>query len=409
LSLSGAPMSGLDNVELLPEPEDDRILSAIDPSVVGFQEEWRSEVTGWAPLLAKPIHRVRGRRFLYTNITLFAILVSLMLWVWQSGYLFIELPPPKSEWAIQQAGFDDDILEGLTGKGVRVCIVDTGIDISHSAFEGIQVVFNDMISNSASPVDYGAIAHGTLMAGILISQSHQMGVATGITLGVVAALDDDGSGMNTAGEQTISEAIDWCIEQFSADIISLSLGGAQSDSMTREGPSVSSTRKALDRGIFVVAAAGNDGGDDDGRVSVPSNVPLAISVGASLEGGELWVNSSKGNQMTYDGEQRMHPNQKPEIIAPGVNIISTGSDDSWFSSSGTSDSTVFVTGALALILEDQPQLRASVNQDSSCIGEVKQALRISASDSIYEHDDALGYGNLDAGAWLEEVRMMPNC
>ena len=39
--------------------------------------------------------------------------------------------------------------------------------------------------------------------------------------------------------------------------------------MTREGPSVSVTRKAVDMGIFVVAAAGNDGGDDDGRVSVP--------------------------------------------------------------------------------------------------------------------------------------------
>lgn len=403
-------MSRLDSVELLPEPDDDRILSAIDPSVVGFQDEWRSEVTGWAPMVAKPIHRVRGRRFLFTNLALFAILASLMLWVWQSGYMFIDIPPPKSEWAIEQAGFNDDVLDGLTGKGVRVCIVDTGIDISHSAFEGIQVVFNDMISNSASPVDYGVIAHGTLMAGILISQSHQMGVASGITLGVVAALDDDGTGMNTAGEQTISDAIEWCIEQFSADIISLSLGGTQSDSMTREGPSVSSTRKALDRGIFVVAAAGNDGGNgDDGRVSVPSNVPLAISVGASSQGGDLWDNSSKGNQVTFDGEQRLHPNQKPEIIAPGVGIISTGAEDSWFSSSGTSDSTVFVTGALALILEDQPQLRSSATQDSSCIGEVKQSLRLSASDSIYQHDDSLGYGNLDAGAWLEEVRKIPNC
>jgi subtilisin family serine protease len=403
-------VSRLDSVELLPEPDDDRILSAIDPSVVGFQDEWRSEVTGWAPMVAKPIHRVRGRRFLFTNLALFAILASLMLWVWQSGYMFIDIPPPKSEWAIEQAGFNDDVLDGLTGKGVRVCIVDTGIDISHSAFEGFQVVFNDMISNSASPVDYGVIAHGTLMAGILISQSHQMGVASGITLGVVAALDDDGTGMNTAGEQTISDAIEWCIEQFSADIISLSLGGTQSDSMTREGPSVSSTRKALDRGIFVVAAAGNDGGNgDDGRVSVPSNVPLAISVGASSQGGDLWDNSSKGNQVTFDGEQRLHPNQKPEIIAPGVGIISTGAEDSWFSSSGTSDSTVFVTGALALILEDQPQLRSSATQDSSCIGEVKQSLRLSASDSIYQHDDSLGYGNLDAGAWLEEVRKMPNC
>ncbi len=403
-------LSGLENIELLPEPEDNRILSAIDPSAVGFQDEWRSEVTGWAPTIAKPIHRVKTKRFLLTNLVLFAIFASIMLWVWQSGYMFIEIPPPKSEWAFEEAGLDDQILDGLTGEGVRVCIVDTGIDMSHEAFEGIQLTFNDMISNSASPIDYGNIAHGTLMAGILVSQSHQAGISPDITLGIVAALGDDGEGMNTAEEQTISNAIEWCISDFSADIISLSLGGTQSESMTREGPSVSSTRKALDNGIFVVAAAGNDGGDlDDGRVSVPSNVPGVISVGAAMQGGDVWKNSSMGSQVTVDGIQRGHPNMKPEILAPGVNIISTGSDDSWYSSSGTSDSTVFVTGALALILQDQPQLRASSTLNGSCIDDVKQALRISAQNSIPEHDDLMGYGNLDAGAWLSSVRNIPNC
>ena len=216
--------------------------------------------------------------------------------------------------------------------------------------------------------------------------------------------------MNTADEEKISDAVEWCMDVFSADIISLSLGGTQSESMTREGSSVSSVRKALDRGIFVVAAAGNDGGNsDDGRVSVPSNVPLVISVGASSQGGDIWENSSKGSQVTISGEQRQHPNLKPEIIAPGVRIVSTGSDGQWYSSSGTSDSTVFVTGALALILQDQPQLRPSATLSNSCIDEVKQALRTSASNSIIDHDDLLGYGNLDAGAWLKEVRSMPIC
>ena len=403
-------LSSLDSVELLPEPDDERILSAIDPSVVGFQDEWRSEVTGWFPQIAKPIHRVRKKKFLVTNIVLFAIFASLMLWVWQSGYMFVELPPAKSEWAFDEAGFESDIMDGLTGDGVKVCIVDTGIDLSHPAFKNTNVMFKDMISNSNSPLDYGATAHGTLMAGILVSQDHQFGVSPNVDLGVVAALSDDGNGMNTADEQKISDAIEWCIDDFSADIISLSLGGTQSESMTREGPSVSSVRKALDRGIFVVAAAGNDGGSgDDGRVSVPSNVPLVISVGAASQGGAVWENSSKGSQMTISGEPRVHPNMKPEIIAPGVSIVSTGSNGQWYSSSGTSDSTVFVTGALALILQDQPQLRPSSTLGSTCIGEVKQALRVSASNSILEHDDLLGYGNLDAGSWLEEVRSMPNC
>ena len=193
-------MSSLDTVELLPEPDDRNILSAIDPSAVGFQDEWRAEITGWAPHKPTPINRVRGKRFLVTNGILFAIFAVLMLWVWQSGYFLIEVPPAKSEWAAKQAGFDDDILSGLTGDGVNVCIVDTGIDLSNPAFSGIRVEFKDMIGTSTTPVDYGYLAHGTFMAGLLIAQSHQIGMSPNVNLGVVAALGDDGSGHNTANE-----------------------------------------------------------------------------------------------------------------------------------------------------------------------------------------------------------------
>ena len=333
-----------------------------------------------------------------------------MLWVWQSGYFLIEVPPAKSEWASKQAGFDDDVLSGLSGEGVKVCIVDTGIDLSNPAFSGVSVEFKDMIGSSTSPVDYGFLAHGTLMAGLLIAQSHQIGMSPSIDLGVVAALGDDGSGQNTADEQSVAMAINWCIDEFQADIISLSLGGTQTDTMSREGPSVSVTRKATDMGIYVIAAAGNDGGpDDDGRVSVPSNVPRAISVGASVRGGGVWGNSSMGEQTTLDGELRTNPNFKPEIIAPGQSIISTGVGDTWYSSSGTSDSTVFVTAALALILEDLPMLRPQADSDGSCVDSVKEALRMSTPSGGTIHDSSSGYGELHAGNWLEEARKLPIC
>ena len=403
-------MGSLDSVELLPEPDDSRILSAIDPSAVGFQDDWRAEVTGWAPAMPKPIKRVRGRKFIVTNGILFAILAVLMLWVWQSGYLIVDLPPAKSEWAAEQAGFSDESLDGLTGNGVRVCIVDTGIDLSNPAFNGVEITFKDMIGDSSTPVDYGFLAHGTLMAGLLIAQSHQIGMAPNIELGMVAALGDDGTGKNTADESDVAQAINWCIETYSADIISLSLGGTQTDGMMREGASASVTRKAVDMGIYVIAAAGNDGGaDDDGRVSVPSNVARAISVGASTRGGEVWENSSLGSQTTTSGEQRSHPNLKPEIIAPGDGIISTGRGDTWYSSSGTSDATVFVTAALALILEDQPRMKPNSMSDGSCIDSVKEALRISTEFGGQVHDDKSGYGQLDAGSWLSTVRTLPNC
>ena len=403
-------MGSLDSVDLLPEPEDSRILSAIDPSAVGFQDEWRAEVTGWAPAIPTPIKRVRGHKLIVTNGILFAIFAVLMLWIWQSGFLLVDLPPAKSEWAAEQAGFSDAALNGLTGEGVKVCLVDTGIDLSNPAFNGIDIVFKDMIGDSLTPVDYGFLAHGTLMAGLLIAQSHQIGMAPNIQLGMVAALGDDGTGKNTANENDVAQAINWCIETFSADIISLSLGGTQTDGMMREGPTVSVTRKAVDMGIYVVAAAGNDGGaDDDGRVSVPSNVARAIAVGAATKGGNVWQNSSLGSQIMPNGEQRDNPNLKPEIIAPGEAIISTGRGNTWYSSSGTSDATVFVTAALALILEDQTRMKPNLSSNGSCIDSVKEALRISTTSGGQIHNDKSGYGQLHAGNWLSAVRNMPNC
>ena len=403
-------MGSLDSVELLPEPEDSRILSAIDPSAVGFQDEWRAEVIGWAPAIPTPIKRVRGHKLIVTNGILFAIFAVLMLWIWQSGFLLVDLPPAKSEWAAEQAGFSDAALNGLTGEGVKVCLVDTGIDLSNPAFNGIDIVFKDMIGDSLTPVDYGFLAHGTLMAGLLIAQSHQIGMAPNIQLGMVAALADDGTGKNTANENDVAQAINWCIETFSAHIISLSLGGTQTDGMMREGPTVSVTRKAVDMGIYVVAAAGNDGGaDDDGRVSVPSNVARAIAVGAATKGGNVWQNSSLGSQTMPNGEQRDNPNLKPEIIAPGEAIISTGRGNTWYSSSGTSDATVFVTAALALILEDQTRIKPNLSSNGSCIDSVKEALRISTTSGGQIHNDKSGYGQLHAGNWLSAVRNMPNC
>ena len=83
------------------------------------------------------------------------------------------------------------------------------------------------------------------MAGLLIAQSHQIGMAPNIELGMVAALGDDGTGKNTADESDVAQAINWCIETYSADIISLSLGGTQTDGMMREGASASVTRQLI--------------------------------------------------------------------------------------------------------------------------------------------------------------------
>ena len=404
-------MDGLDRVDLLPEPGEPRILSAIDSTTTGYHDAWRAEVTGWSPLPAVPIPRARRRKFLIGNVAFFALLVALMMAMWQSGLFFVQIPPPTSEWAFEAVQVRELADDGLTGEGVRVCMVDTGLSLQHPSLEGQEVHFYDLVGVSSSPIDYGAIAHGTLMAGLLLSLDHQVGISPNVTFAMVAALSKDSDGNNTADEGVVAKGINWCIDSFRADIISLSLGGEQRGE-GREGPSVSAARRAVDNGIFVVAAAGNDGGpDDDGLVSVPGNIPRVITVGATNFDGDMWESSSMGSQMEESSSPRQNPHLKPEIVAPGESIISTGADNNWYSSSGTSDATVFVTGALALLLEAHPHLKADSNSDGTCIDYVKSLLMDSAKkfDNSIEHDDHWGYGLLQAKDWEASVDDSVNC
>ena len=392
-------MEELRGVELLPEPGEPKILSAVDPSTAGHEGQWRAEVTGWAPVVPETVPFRPRRVFSLASGIVVALFMGMIMVLWQSDLLLLQLPPPTSEWAFEDSEIRELQATGLTGEGVRVCMVDTGVSISHTSLEDADIVFKDFVGNSITPTDYGSIAHGTLMAGILLSNDFQLGIAPEVTLGMAAALSANGEN-NTGSETRVADAIRWCIFDFGADIISLSLGGAQDQSASREGPAVSATRQAIDAGIFVVAAAGNDGGSgDDGFVSAPGNVNLVITVGASDREGNVWSQSSMGESVDKDGNVRVYPNQKPELVAPGVDILSTGADNQWYTSSGTSDATVFVAGALALILEAHPELKTNAQSTTACIELVKRAL-VDSMNSDSQHDSKQGYGQLKASAWL---------
>lgn len=402
-------MDGLRDVEYLPEPTDRRIVSAVDPTVIGFQNEWRSEIMGWAPYEVEPVVRPRRRGLTIPGVVVFALLVSASLLMWQNQWIVVDLPLPESEWAFEETTIRTLQENGLTGEGVRVCMVDTGVDASHEAFSNSQIQFRDLVGTAREPVDYGSVAHGTLMAGLLLSTTHQSGAAPNVTFAMVAALKDNGDGENTGLDADVADAIRWCQFEFEADIISLSLGGTESG-LGSEGGSSSATRQATDAGVYVVAAAGNDGLDDDGDVASPGSVALAISVGAGTREGSLWTNTSTGSSIDREGAQRQSPHLKPEVVAPGERIISTGEENRWYSSSGTSDATVFVAGALALILEDQPWLKPQPGGDASCLIQVKQALVDSlAVDGVAQHDPRGGYGSLNAEAWHQETKAISAC
>ena len=213
----------LGNIEFIPEPSDYRILSAADSATIGHQEGWRGEVLGWAPTPVPVVSKPRRLRQRVISTGFFLVLIMILWAVWRSQLLFIEIPPPKSEWAFEDSGSRDLQALGYTGDGIRVCMVDTGIDPSHSDLESIDLVFKDFISGSDQISDKGSLAHGTMMAGILVSNGYLKGVAPGVKLGMAAALGDDGNGGNSGDQNVVASAIEWCWKTFQANIISLSL------------------------------------------------------------------------------------------------------------------------------------------------------------------------------------------
>lgn len=291
----------------------------------------------------------------------------------------------------------DDI--SLKGEGVSVCIVDSGIDMTHPDLSGVSLSgWSDFISQETEPYDDNG--HGTSMAGILVADGWIQGVAPNVNLFIAKALD----GPNGQGsDETVVQAIDWCVEQ-NVNIISLSLGGAPgilpfNPFSGRDSGDAASD--AIDQGIVVVAAAGNDGGaDDDGDVAHPSSEQLVISVGGVTLSESHWSGSSVGDN---DGSlfplmlPRQDPNKKPEIVAPAESVPVINNDKSWSIVNGTSAATVFVTGAIALLLENTPELSSNNEQSNSdTVSQIKQLIlnSVKAKEGQEGHDDNYGYGLL---------------
>ena len=253
-------------------------------------------------------------------------------------------------------------------------------------------------------MDHGIDYHGTMMAGLLIADDAFQGGAVGITLSVAAALGPTGYSID---DDSVGQAIDWCWRIQKADIISLSLGGEADPTMAIRGPTVSAVEEALESGVYVVAAAGNRG-ENSSDVSIPGAMEGVISVAASTRTGGIWIDASRGSGV-FEGDTRSNPNLKPEIAAPGQDIISTNDPElgvPYASSSGSSVSTVFVTAALALILEAHGDELEIVSQEQSVEAArviLKSGLMESAKSDYEGHDNRLGYGVLNALGWERSV------
>lgn len=315
-----------------------------------------------------------------------------------------------SEVALQRHATYNELIQpapdSLTGSGVVACIVDSGIAMDHADLEGVNLVgWKDFINGNGDP--YDDHGHGTSMAGLLVANGWLKGVAKDVDLLVAKALGSDGSG----SDAIVADAVDWCVQN-GAHVISLSLGGAPNIlpfSIGSGRTSGDAANEAIDAGVYVVAAAGNDGEDDDGDVAHPSSEAGVISVGGVTIKGTHWSGSSKGDN---NGRllplpilmPRGDPNKKPEIVAPAEGVPVLTEDGAWGIADGTSAATVYVTGALCLLLEEKPDLKADVSDNGADnVDAVKRWLMESAvpEEGQTTHDDYYGYGLLNVSGLID--------
>ena len=225
------------------------------------------------------------------------------------------------------------------GAGATVAVVDTGAQLSHPDLQGRLVAGHDFISDDSSPDD--GEGHGTHVAGIVAANSGNgvgvESVAPGARVLVVRVLDNSGSG-SVSG---VAKGIDYAVDH-GADVINLSLSeDGQLFGPTTTGPYAEAVDRALDRGVVVVAAAGNDG---TGACNQPSSQGRLLCVGAVDRYGNRSYFSNFGQGLAISGPGGSG------LFSEQDDILSTARNSGYEYIAGTSQATPHVAGVAALLV-----------------------------------------------------------
>ncbi len=260
----------------------------------------------------------------------------------------------SNAWGVDKIGAPEVWHQGITGKGITVAVIDSGIDSTHPDLDdnlGTNdpkvVGWIDYINGKKSPYDdYG---HGTHVAGI-ISGTGASGVHTGVAPGtkliVAKAFDQSGSGY----QSDVILAFEWAVNN-GARIISFSNGKPQHNSSF-----TIAMNRVVAEGVIPVVVAGNSGPGSN-TIYCPGDETNAITVGATDTSDVICPFSSRGPVDLY-GQRYI----KPDVSAPGIDITSTvpvWNGTLYDSISGTSVAAPHVAGTVALMLEENPTLKPS--------------------------------------------------
>ncbi|WP_458104778.1 S8 family serine peptidase [Bacillus sp. PK3-037] len=260
------------------------------------------------------------------------------------------------QWNLEPIQVKQAWKEGLTGKNVKIAVIDSGI----SPHDDLS------ISGGYSAVSYTSSykddnGHGTHVAGIIGAKHNRYGIdgiAPEAQIYAVKALDQNGSG----DLQGLLKGIDWSIAN-GMDIVNMSLGTSSDSQILHDAMD-----KAYEKGVLLVAASGNEGNGKP--VNYPAAYSSVVAVSATDQHNRLAAFSTTGNQV--------------EFSAPGTDITSTYLHQYYATGSGTSQATPHAAAMFALLKQRDPgntnvQLRALMRKNIVDLG-------------ITGRDQQFGYG-----------------
>lgn len=292
---------------------------------------------------------------------------------------------------------------GLTGKGVTVAVLDTGVDTSHPDLAG-------RVSQTKSFIDGQEVAdrngHGTHVTSTVggtgaASDGKEKGVAPEATLAVGKVLSDQGSG----SESQIIAGMEWAARDVHAKVISMSLGSTEPSDGTDPMAAAVDTLSEETGALFVIAA-GNTGARSS--IGSPGAADSALTVGAVDSNDDAAYFTSAGPRY---GDNAL----KPDLSAPGVGILAARSQlvsgsGYYTSMSGTSMATPHVAGVAALLAQEHPdwtgaRLKDALMSTSKQLDASAYQLgsgRVSVPDAVDAKITATGSADLGFCSWPYE-------
>jgi subtilisin family serine protease len=279
----------------------------------------------------------------------------------------------------------DSLNRNLTGKGITIAFLDTGVNYLHPDLLDNYISNGsfDFVNNDTDPMDDNG--HGTHVAGIACgtgksSNYRYVGVAPNAKFYSMKILDESGSGdLETfiAGMQRALDPNNDGNTSDHVDIISLSIGTEQSGDPNDKFCQI--VDELVEEGIVVVIAAGNNGPETQ-SITSPGCSIKGITVGSVNKNDEISYSSSRG-PIQYNGEYI----SKPDLVAPGVKIFSCDYRGGYRYDQGTSMATPHVAGAVALLLQANPNYSPK---------EVKNILKDNAKN-LHLDNNIQGAGRID--------------